>query len=555
MLSRRSLLLTVLLCVGCPSKGPAPAAAGPPDASDPAAREAEALAFEALRALEKAQERFRLADLDEDGRLNHGGLAALERIDDVLWATERARRAGYELRCEPSATAPGWAWLALATPAEGRGRALLLTEDRVVLAFAPTLLKDLDPGARTLRGIPVGALDRLPEGARVWGDDVPVDEGAFKTAMARQDVDALVRLGPPAVPLLARAVERGAPEERAAALQALAGAQQPPLRAVPALVRTLRASAGGMDWLTVSAARALGACGPLAGPEALEALLAAAAVPGSLCTAASLSIVAMGPAARPALPRLLALAREGPARGSRFLLHAVGRLGFDDPAAIDLLRDLLDDDAAQASAVAALRIVGAAGEPALPRLRALAFDEGAPEHVRREALQALGRIAPLGAEDVAALLALVASPRDDGLAEEAAATLAAAPPRREVLEALERAADTSALWTLTLHAARDDGARERLAACLGRGHLRDAVAWELGTCDRWPAGRAPSTLVQPLLEMVTSGEDRYHGAAAALGRMGAREALPAVRRALEDASDDHDRRRLELAIIRLERGG
>ncbi|MCO5166548.1 MAG: hypothetical protein M9894_09305 [Planctomycetes bacterium] len=550
MVLRRSLLLTALLCLGCPSKDPAP------DAPDLAAREAEALAFEALRALEKAQERFRLADLDGDGRLNHGDLAALERNDDVLWATERARRAGYEIRCEPSASDPEWAWFAVATPGEGRGRALLLTEDRVVLALDAALLKDLDPGARTLRGVPVGALDRLPEGARVWGDDAPADERAFKAAMARQDVDALIRLGPPAVPLLARAVERGAPEERAAALEALEGAQQPPLRAAPALVRTLQASAGGMDWLTVSAARALGACGPLAGPEALEALLAAAAVPGPLCTTASLSIVAMGPAARPALPRLLALAREGPARGSRFLLHAVGRLGFDDPAAIDLLRDLLDDDAAQASAVAALRTVGAAGEPALPRLRALAFDERAPAHVRADALTALGRIAPLGPEDVAALLALLASPRDDGLPDQAAATLAGAPPRREVLEALERSADISgALWALTLHAARDDGARERLAACLGRVLLRDAVVWELATTDRWPPGRAPTTLVQPLLALVTSGGDRDHAAAAALGRLGAREALPALRQALEAAGGDGDRRLLELAIIRLERGG
>ncbi|MBX3470404.1 MAG: hypothetical protein KF878_26350 [Planctomycetes bacterium] len=550
MSSRTSLALAALLCLGCPSKDPAHVAS---EASDPA--EAEALAFEALRALEKAQERFRLADLDGDGRLNHGDLAALERNDDVLWATERARRAGYELRCEPSRKAPEWAWFALATPREGRGRALLLTEDRVVLALDAALLKDLDPGARTLRGVPVGALDRLPEGARVWGDDAPADERAFKAAMARQDVEALIRLGPPAVPLLARAVERGAPEERAAALEALEGAQQPPLRAVPALVRTLQASAGGMDWLTVSAARALGACGPLAGPEALEALLEAAAVP-PLCTTASLSIVAMGPAARPALPRLLALAREGPARGSRFLLHAVSRLGFDDPAAIDLLRDLLDDDAAQASAVAALRTVGAAGEPALPRLRALAFDEGAPAHVRADALTALGRIAPLGPEDVAALLALLASPRDDGLPDQAAVILAGAPPRREVLEALERSADISgALWALTLHAARDDGARERLAACLGRGHLRDAVVWELATTDRWPAGRAPSTLVQPLLALVTSGGDRDHAAAAALGRLGAREALPALRQALEAAGGDGDRRLLELAIVRLERGG
>ncbi len=81
----------------------------------------EAAAIEALRALARAQQRFREEDLDRDGEQDYGELAELAAAGLIGADLASGVQQGYLFEAAPAELAPARAWMAVASPLlEGR---------------------------------------------------------------------------------------------------------------------------------------------------------------------------------------------------------------------------------------------------------------------------------------------------------------------------------------------------------------------------------------------------------------------------------------------------
>jgi HEAT repeat protein len=316
-------------------------------------------------------------------------------------------------------------------------------------------------------------------------------------------------------------------------------------KALPALVQSLKS---GNAEARSDAVIALSLCGPAAVPALSDLVKAHNGSPQHAASAAA-ALGFMGPEAKAAVPVL-----EG-ALGSRnekvvaSAADALGAIGGDSKSAIPQLRKLLagSQPLIRAHAARALGAIGPASEPAVGDLAKALTD--AHEDVRREAADALGRIGP-GSKS--ALPALVTALND----ESGAVTLHAAgaigrigPEAAQYLVPLvedRRHRDLAVMILADLGPAAKD-ATSVLASTLASydgelsEHDRDLCREIALTLAHIGPGAKAAT---PALMKILANEKHplRAGAAWALAKIGAKEAIPL----LETALDSNDNPRLHV---------
>jgi HEAT repeat protein len=154
--------------------------------------------------------------------------------------------------------------------------------------------------------------------------------------------------------------------------------------AVSILLRTLKqAVAERKTWLSIWTSAALGRIAPDA-PSSSEAIavligfLGSSTDDGLMCNKAAEALGAFGPAAAPAIPRLIELLRHGPAPGRATAAEALGRIAPEtsrqDEALAALLKSLQTEPDLQGTpeVIEAIARFGPRAVPAIPRLEKLA---------------------------------------------------------------------------------------------------------------------------------------------------------------------------------------
>jgi HEAT repeat protein len=422
----------------------------------------------------------------------------------------------------------------------------------------PALVRALDdPDLRTamaaaevLGRIGPDAGSAIPELSDRLGDQRYFVEPSLISPTGSRVADALVRIGPAAVPRLTAALQSPDRSTRDLAATALGRIGAGAAPAVPALIAALRAEP------TRSTAEALGRIGPQASAaapaldqllkdpntfydlgEAVALALARLGAPPIEALRAALTdrdLVAVdilsrsGPAAAPAAPALLeALGDDDPELRCVAIL-ALGRIGPRGGGVLDrLLAAVARDGRADACEAGALRRFGPEAHAAIPLL--IEGIKGADETDTLAILWAMAGIDPRGSVILPTLIALL---RDSPPAGRGAAPWLRTEVCR-VVGGLGPAAAPAVPALIALLRADDPELRQEAVRALGR----------IGP------GAAPA--VPALIELLEGPDDRL--AAEALGQIGpaAAAAGPALLRMLRDS---HFIDRLAaVALIRIDR--
>ncbi len=222
--------------------------------------------------------------------------------------------------------------------------------------------------------------------------------------------EALGRIGPAAVPALTAVLREGQPGVRMRAAEALGRIGPAGKSALPALNEALQDADA---FLRVEAALALWRINPRT-ESALPVLLTTLQSNGSAGGRAGDALAAMGPAARPAIPKLVALLQDPNHSFGWSVAHAlrhVGPLPRSAAAALaEALRRRRYAIGLQETAWA-LGAMGAEAEPAVPNLIAALGDEDA--YVRMLAASVLGQVGPGARTAIPALTRALVDPKDD----------------------------------------------------------------------------------------------------------------------------------------------
>ena len=320
-----------------------------------------------------------------------------------------------------------------------------------------------------------------------------------------------------AIPVAIRGLEDSQVVVQNAAISALAEIGEPAVVPLQKVLQPTTAPA-----LLERAAAALALIGPaaaLAVPE-LTKLLShreERVVMQSVRTLGSI-----GPQAKSAVPELLKLLTS--AKESRRLqLHVVttlGEMGPDSAAAVPQLIQLLshDDEAIRRVAAKSLGFIGPAAKSAVPKLIAALHDKAGS--VTLHAAEALGRMGPDAAPE------LIAGLKDEKLRHWAAIILGdIGPAAKMAVPDLIKA----------LQDPRPDIRRE---AVIALAHI----------------GPEAQPAVPALLKLLNSSEmlDPRGGAAYALGKIGAKEAIPDLHKTLQNKDDQNLRIASAWALVMLE---
>jgi HEAT repeat protein len=265
------------------------------------------------------------------------------------------------------------------------------------------LSQDTNPGVRRaiiamLGRLAVGptavsALERLLELSREADNSI-----------RRDAVKALGELGPAAAPALDRILELTWDADtsvRSSAVEALGGLGTAAAPALDRILNVLQEARKAAPMSSIMLGRRRGISFDLRDPqigreEALAVLASGAGSDmlrmGLVRQAAARALGGLGPAAVPALDRLVELSRDADATTRSVAVRALGSLGPAAAAAFDRLLELTRDadHLVRWAAVGALGALGSAGEPALDRILELTRDSH--PIVRRAAIRALGRL-------------------------------------------------------------------------------------------------------------------------------------------------------------------
>jgi HEAT repeat protein len=274
--------------------------------------------------------------------------------------------------------------------------ALLNDPDAAVRVAAARVLGEMTPAAATV----------VPALVRGLGDpDVEVQEScAFGLTLLGAEAAA-------ALPMLQQHLVRGDVATRYQCAIAFGRIDSQGKSVVPALTAALQDPAA-----RCGALHGLATIGPAAKPALPQVLaLFAAADDEPTLDAALAALASFGPAAAPAAPRLLALfvdpQRSNTLRHHAFLaLHAVGPQAAQVPRLLKLLEQADD------TRWYAVRLLGRTGSPAaaaIPRLKELAADAHQDRFARLKAINALAAIDPTIGKQVRAEqgLTLLSTPR------------------------------------------------------------------------------------------------------------------------------------------------
>jgi HEAT repeat protein len=273
-----------------------------------------------------------------------------------------------------------------------------------VTALLEALADDSVP-VRRQAALSLAGLDATAEGA------VP----ALRRALQSKDRDlqgnvlralgALGRHDKTVLPVLLEGLRNNdAPDNQAAATDALGAMGANAAPAVPDLMKVLRDQPGGPD---IPATHALAHMGSAAVPDLVEELLRGS--PRSRLRALAV-VAAMGRPGRAALPHLVKLLNNEAEDVRQAAAQALGSLGADAataaPAVLDALR------AKRIATPAALETLGRIAAPdreVLSFLLDVLTDSKAPEHDRCAAAWALGLLGPEARDAVPALLDVLAA--------------------------------------------------------------------------------------------------------------------------------------------------
>ena len=261
----------------------------------------------------------------------------------------------------------------------------------------------------------------------------------------------------------------------------------------------------------------------------------------------------LGLAAQSAGPALIEALGESEDEDKRHVLRALAAVGADAGATVRAIRPLLRDDArsgVQLTALYALGELGADAKPAVPAIIALLGGDDA--RVRLEAVETLGEIGP---EAAGAVPQLVAALRDeDGLMTvEAAQALsrigsAAVGPLTELL-----ADENYRVLAATILADVGPDAVEALPVLirlLGSDVEDVRRSALLGLAGMGPKAEEAVPSLMTLLS--DSGNPSQPGAAYALARIGAKEAIPSLLEIVRNTSDERLQMAAAWALVILE---
>ena len=320
--------------------------------------------------------------------------------------------------------------------------------------------------ARSLATLGESAAPAVPVLAAALGDPSHVVRAAAAWALGNVGPAAA-----PAVPALIRLLRDGDPFVRAGAAFGLGGVGEAATAAAAPLVERLNDPDERVRWRAADALAKIGRDGASVGQ--LASLVQDAKGVGRGLAAEALGRV--GPAARSAVPVLVAAASDARPDVRWRAIWALGRIGPAAAPAVPLLRAALADPDVRWRAADALGAIGPRAVEARPDLEALLADPSS--NVRWRAASALGAI---GAGQSA--LPLARAVRDEAENVRLAAVVG--------LAQLGPAADGAIAEAAFVAALGDTDSRVRLHAVRGLGHLQK-----------------PSASVQRALETARSDED------------------------------------------------
>ena len=326
---------------------------------------------------------------------------------------------------------------------------------------------------------------------------------------------------------------------------------------IPVLVKSLGSES---PEIRNDAVMALGTCGNAAVPALSELVKGHAAKP-DLAWQAAAALSMMGPAAKSTVPQLIDALKSRDERVASQAAATLGAIGPEAKEAVAQLRPLVASDSVQIRmhAADALGDIGPAAHAAVPDLAKALKD--ANEEVRRVAADAIGKIGP-AAE--AAIPGLIIALHDDSgaVALHAAGALGQIGPK--AVPQLTAAVKDPQRQHLAVMILADMGPAAKPAAKMLAATL-DGFEGTLSERDHDFAREIVMTLahigpdareaVPTLMKILTNEKHQLRGGAAwALANIGAKEAVPILKRALETNDDSKLHLAAPMALMLLEPG-
>jgi HEAT repeat protein len=326
---------------------------------------------------------------------------------------------------------------------------------------------------------------------------------------------------------------------------------------IPVLVKSL-----GSETPEVrnDAVMALGTCGNVAVPALADLVKGHAAKP-DLAWQAAAALAMMGPAAKSTVPQLIDALKSGDERVASQAATTLGTIGPEAKDAVPQLRPLVASDSVQVRmhAADALGDIGPAAHAAVPDLAKALRDSHA--EMRRVAADALGKI---GQASEAAVPALIVALHDDSgaVALHAAGALGQIGPK--AVPQLAAAIKDPQRQQLAVMILADMGPAAKPAAKTLAATL-DGFEGTLSERDHDFAREIVMTLahigpdareaIPTLMKILTNEKHQVRGGAAwALANIGAKEAVPILKKALETNDESKLHLAAPMALMLLEPG-